>query len=65
MIGIELKTSELAQSLVKACFNKGLIVLGCGHKAVRFPPPLVIGHEDADLALGVLEAALNEVAHGG
>ncbi len=65
MIGLEFQSTGLAQSLVKACFQRGLIVLPCGDKAVRLAPPLIIGEEEADLALDILQAALREVAGGG
>ncbi len=65
MIGMEFQTGELARAVVEACFQRGLIVLGCGDKAVRLSPPLIVGREEADLALEILEAALAEVDHGG
>jgi 4-aminobutyrate aminotransferase len=64
MIGLEFRTSEQAQSLVKACFKRGLIVLACGDKAVRLSPPLVVGRKESDTALEMLEAALTEVTDG-
>jgi 4-aminobutyrate aminotransferase len=65
MIGMEFETSELAEAVVKGCFQRGLIVLGCGDKAVRLSPPLIIGPEEADLALDILERVLIEVSHDG
>ncbi|MHB8482311.1 MAG: acetyl ornithine aminotransferase family protein [Nitrospiria bacterium] len=69
MIGIELvrdkETKERAiperNEVVQACFQKGLLVLGCGQNTVRFIPPLVITREDADIALGLFEESLTEV----
>ncbi len=63
MIGMEFQTKDLAQAVVKGCFQRGLIVLPCGDKAVRLSPPLIVGQEEVDLALEVLEAALDEVAY--
>ena len=65
MIGMEFRTAELAQAVVRACFQRGLIVLGCGDKAVRLSPPLVATREEADAALEILGTALTEVGHGG
>jgi 4-aminobutyrate aminotransferase len=65
MIGMEFQTAELAQAVVKGCFQRGLIVLGCGDKSVRLSPPLIVSEEEADLALEILGAVLTEVADGG
>lgn len=65
MIGLEFETAELAQAVVKSCFQRGLIVLGCGDKSVRLSPPLVVGRDEIDVMLGILEGALTEVAYAG
>jgi 4-aminobutyrate aminotransferase len=65
MIGLEFQTSEQAKAVVKHCFQNGLVVLGCGDKAVRLSPPLIIGEEEADTAIKILEAAIGEVAYAG
>ncbi len=64
MIGMEFASADLAHALVNACFERGLIVLGCGDKAVRMSPPLVVTEEQADLALDILVEALTEVSDG-
>jgi 4-aminobutyrate aminotransferase len=69
MIGIELvrdkQTKERAsaerEAVVQAAFQRGLLLLGCGPNTLRLMPPLVIDQEQADCALDILEAALNEV----
>ena len=64
MIGMEFASADLAHALVNACFERGLIVLGCGDKAVRMSPPLVVTEEQADVALDILVEALTEVSDG-
>jgi 4-aminobutyrate aminotransferase len=64
MIGMEFETHDLADAVVKGCFERGLIVLGCGDKSVRLSPPLVVTEEEADVALGILEETLTEVSNG-
>lgn len=64
MIGMEFETGEQAQALVRGCFQRGLIVLGCGDRAVRLSPPLVVGYGECDTALDILEAVLMEVVDG-
>ena len=69
MIGIELvrdkQTKERApaerEAVVQAAFQRGLLLLGCGPNTLRLMPPLVIDQEQADCALDLLEASLNEV----
>jgi 4-aminobutyrate aminotransferase len=69
MIGIELvrdrQTKERAvkerDEVVRACFRRGLLVLGAGQNAIRLSPPLVITKDQADTALRILGEALNEV----
>jgi len=63
MIGMEFETAELAHAVSKGCFQRGLIVLGCGDKAVRLSPPLIIGEEQADIALGILDEVFSEVTY--
>jgi 4-aminobutyrate aminotransferase len=72
MIGVELvrdrQTKERATSerdaVVNAAFARGLLVLGAGKNAVRFSPPLVLTHEQADIAVGIFDQALSEVERG-
>jgi 4-aminobutyrate aminotransferase len=66
MIGIELvldketKTPapELRDRLEAMCFERGLLVLGCGKSSIRLCPPLVITREQADFAMDTLEECL-------
>jgi 4-aminobutyrate aminotransferase len=70
MIGIEFvkdrTTKERAtaerDAIVQACFYKGLLVLGAGRNTIRLSPPLVISRQQADVALGILDDAIAEVA---
>jgi 4-aminobutyrate aminotransferase len=68
MIGIELvrdrTTKERAtrerDEVVRACFRRGLLVLGAGQNAIRLSPPLVLTKAQADTALTILDQALTE-----
>ncbi|CAN5857493.1 acetyl ornithine aminotransferase family protein [soil metagenome] len=70
MIGVELvedrKTKKRAKKLrdevVNRCFEKGLLILGCGPNTIRWAPALVIDRETADKAIEIFEEVLNEVA---
>lgn len=69
MIGVDLvidqtlrtPAADLRGKLVARCFEKGLLLLGCGESAVRFCPPLVVTREQADVGLAIFEGALSEL----
>ena len=69
MIGIELvrdrATKEPAASerdqVEIECFNRGLIIQGCGVSTLRISPPLLIDEEQCDFALKTLDEALGVV----
>jgi len=44
--------------IVDACYEKGLLLLGCGFNAIRFLPPLNVEKGHIDAACAVLDAAL-------
>jgi 4-aminobutyrate aminotransferase len=62
MIGIEFPSHDVADAVEKACFRRGLLVLGAGDSAVRMSPPLVLRPDQAETALGIFEEACAEVA---
>jgi 4-aminobutyrate aminotransferase len=62
MLGLELPGGELAEALQLACFRRGLLVLEAGESAVRLSPPLVVTREQCEVALHLLDQAVEEVA---
>jgi 4-aminobutyrate aminotransferase len=66
MIGIELvrdqaskeRAPELRDSLVKMCFERGLLLLGAGPNSIRISPPLTLNRDQADFAVDTLEECL-------
>ena len=70
MIGVDLvrdhqdkvPATKERDAIVQSCFRRGLLLLGCGTGAIRLCPPLIINRQEAETALGVLEAALEEVS---
>ncbi len=66
MIGVEFvedkKTNKAATDLrdriEMECFNRGLIILGCGSSTIRWSPPLVLTKENVDVALEIFDAAI-------
>jgi len=70
MIGAELvedrqtkkRAKKLRNDIIVRCFEKGLLILGCGPNTIRWAPPLVIDRETADRALEIFENVLTEMA---
>ncbi len=69
MIGIELvrdrETKEPAikerNEIIHRCFERGLLILGCGMSVIRFAPPLTLKRSEAEIALAIFEEVLAEV----
>jgi 4-aminobutyrate aminotransferase len=61
MIGVELRTHELAGAVAEACYQRGLLVLECGEKAIRLSPPLTITEAQAVDAVEIFAAACRAV----
>lgn len=51
---------ELRDKIEMACFNKGLIILGCGDSVIRWSPPLILTKENVDVALEIFDEAISE-----
>src|SRR5579859_5633775 len=58
MLAIEFKTPEQAGQLVQSAFEKGLLLLTAGSRAVRISPPLVLNPEEAATGLEIIASAL-------
>ncbi|HLQ60279.1 MAG TPA: acetyl ornithine aminotransferase family protein [Candidatus Acidoferrales bacterium] len=59
MAALELRTPDLAAQVVQRAFERGLLTLTAGARAVRLSPPLVLTPEEADTGLEILDAALS------
>ncbi|HWG37826.1 MAG TPA: acetyl ornithine aminotransferase family protein [Terriglobales bacterium] len=67
MIGLEIVRDRGARTpdparrdrIVDTAFERGLLILGCGSTSLRLMPPLIVTREQADVALDLLELALN------
>jgi acetylornithine/N-succinyldiaminopimelate aminotransferase len=60
LVAIEFN-DEIAQPLVMACLERGLLVNKLKPNALRFMPPLIIGKKEVDQALDILGEALVSV----
>ena len=54
MIGVELRTAELAERVQQRAFERGLLVLECGESTIRVSPPLVFTPDQAATAVKIL-----------
>jgi 4-aminobutyrate aminotransferase len=69
MIGIELVKdratkepyAEALHQVELACFQRGLITLGCGQSTIRLSPPLVIDKDQCDFAIRTIDEVLTRV----
>ncbi len=66
MLGVEfvkdMKTlepaPELRDKIEYACYERGLIILGCGNNSIRWSPPLILSKENVDVALQIFDEAI-------
>ena len=58
MVGIVLRDGVDRAALVKACYERNLLVLTAGPKTIRLLPPLVISQEELERGLSVLKEVL-------
>lgn len=66
MLGVEFVTDkeslkadpELRDRIEMACFEQGLIILGCGTSTIRWSPPLILSKENVDVALEIFDQAI-------
>ena len=68
MVGVEFgrpgaPDTATAKAVVKAAFERGLMLLGCGtfDNVIRWVPPLVVNEQQMDEALKIFAAALDSI----
>lgn len=58
MCAFDAHSPEKRDELKNKLYAKGLIVIGCGEKTIRYRPPLVISEEEIDKSLEILNDGL-------
>lgn len=66
MLGVEFVTDkqsltpapEVRDAIEMACYQRGLIILGCGTNSIRWSPPLIVAKEHVDVALEIFDEAI-------
>jgi 4-aminobutyrate aminotransferase len=56
--GAAVAAGSLRHDVVQRCFERGLLVLGCGASAVRFCPALVMSEAEAQVGVEIFSEAL-------
>ena len=54
--------SDIAQSVLMFCFEKGLLINRLKPSAIRLIPPLIISNREVDEAMDIMDNALSTVA---
>lgn len=62
MIGVEFSSHAVAHKVANLCFERGLLVLECGEKAIRISPPLIITRDQAQQCVDLFAGACRHVA---
>jgi L-lysine 6-transaminase len=58
LVAFTVKDAETRDGMLSAMFEKGLMVLACGQRAVRFRLPLVFEKKEVQILLERVEACL-------
>ena len=61
MCAFDLPSAEYRDAVKQHTFNEGAIVLGCGHRSIRFRSPLTITERDIDDGVACIRRALETV----
>jgi L-lysine 6-transaminase len=59
---IDIESKERREVLKTKAYDKGLILIGCGERTIRFRPPLNISHGEVDEGIAILRSCLKEIA---
>lgn len=61
MCAFDMPSTEVRGRFLKRCYEKGLVILGCGTRSVRFRSPLIITAEEIDLGLEIIRETVREI----
>ena len=54
-------SSDIGQSVLMACLERGLLVNKLKASAIRLIPPLIIGRKEVDEAIGILDGVFSGI----
>jgi 4-aminobutyrate aminotransferase len=61
MVAFEVRSTGTVEAIMRGAFERGLLVLPTGSRAIRLCPPLVVSSDEVAVALAVLEATLARI----
>jgi L-lysine 6-transaminase len=61
LCAFDLRTGTERNDLRGKAFQRGLVILGCGDKSLRFRPPLTITPHEVDEGVEMLRQSLKEM----
>jgi len=61
MCAFDLTESKVRDRLLTHCFNRGLLVLSCGTRSIRFRPSLNVTRSDIDKAMAIIDEAAKKL----
>ncbi|WP_188979363.1 class-III pyridoxal-phosphate-dependent aminotransferase [Halocalculus aciditolerans] len=59
MLAVEFDTPERRDAVVKACLERGMLTIGCGHSTLRLLPPLDATEREIELGASILSEAVD------
>ena len=62
MLAAEFDTKERRDDVLAAARQRGLLLLGCGHKTLRVLPPLDVREREIRIGVDLLTDAIADVA---
>ncbi len=64
MCAVDIASAQERDLFRQKCYDKGLLILGCGDRSIRFRPALNIGVEHIDEGMSTIREALQEIQKG-
>ena len=58
MCAFDLPSPEKRDEFKNKLYSKGLVIVGCGERTIRFRPPLIISSEEIDRALDIINSSI-------
>ena len=58
MVAVDLPTGAVRDEVIQSAFRRGLLLLGCGERGLRFCPPLCVTATQVEAALIILDQVL-------
>lgn len=58
LLAVDLPDTDIRNAVRWQCWERGLAILTCGQRSLRFRPPLIFSRENVDQTIGTLREAL-------